>query len=457
MAMIILVLIVILGNKLVGKIKASRIIHIQLEAANVTMIEGEERPELSVKVTYPEKKKDKVLSREKKYTVKDFAKDLEEGRGAVIQCEGDGQTEGSYPIKIKVDKSVKNKKWSKKIAYDVKNGTLTVQSKAGVWDGTKFKRHDGTYVTESFITSMGKSYYFDAEGEMVTGWQTINDHKYYFDDDGVMHADEWAELDGGKAYLSSSGSALVGWLDLDGDVYYFDGDCKMVTGKKKIGTLKCKFGKDGKMISRKNDAVDPDKPMIALTFDDGPGERTEEVLDALEKNGARATFFVQGKNIPGNEHAIERMKEIGCEIGNHSYDHPQLTAIGSAKIKEQLGSTNKLVMDIIGEPCTVLRPPYGAIDDTVRKQAGMPMILWNIDTLDWKSRNKAKIIETTLKYTDDGDIVLLHDIHTESVDATLELIPKLIADGNQLVTVTEMATARGITLENGESYTDFNK
>ncbi|MDE6830114.1 MAG: hypothetical protein K2P34_07280, partial [Lachnospiraceae bacterium] len=100
-------------------------------------------------------------------------------------------------------------------------------------------------------------------------------------------------------------------------------------------------------------------------------------------------------------------------------------------------------------------PPYGAISDTMKASVGMPMILWNIDTLDWKTRNAEATVNTVMESVKDGDIILMHDIHTESVDAAVELIPKLIDAGFQLVTVSEMAAAKGIVLENGKSYTDF--
>ena len=102
-----------------------------------------------------------------------------------------------------------------------------------------------------------------------------------------------------------------------------------------------------------------------------------------------------------------------------------------------------------------MRPPYGAISSTLRKNAGMPLILWNIDTLDWKTRNARTTVDIVMKNVDDGDIILMHDIHTESVDAAIELIPKLLEKGYQLVTVSELAAYKNVTLENGEKYTDF--
>ena len=149
------------------------------------------------------------------------------------------------------------------------------------------------------------------------------------------------------------------------------------------------------------------------------------------------------------------MKEIGCELGNHSYDHPNLANLSADGVKKQIGDTNSKIKKIVGEEATVMRPPYGAISATLRENAGMPLILWNIDTLDWKTRNAKTTVDMVMKNVDDGDIILMHDIHTESVDAAIELIPKLLEKGYQLVTVSELAAYKNVTLENGEKYTDF--
>ena len=129
------------------------------------------------------------------------------------------------------------------------------------------------------------------------------------------------------------------------------------------------------------------------------------------------------------------MKETGCELGNHSYDHPQLTKLSADKIANQIGTTNDLIQQAAGSTATVMRPPYGAINDTVRSSVGLPMILWSIDTLDWKTRNAQSSIDTVMNDVQDGDVILMHDIHTESIDAALVLIPKLEEAGYQLVTV----------------------
>ena len=181
------------------------------------------------------------------------------------------------------------------------------------------------------------------------------------------------------------------------------------------------------------------------------------MIAALEKYNAHATFFMQGINIPGHEDVISKMVEAGCELGNHSYNHPELPKLSDADMRAQIGDTNNLIEKACGQTATVMRPPYGAINDALKKNVGMPMILWNIDTLDWKTKDANAVVNNVLQTADDGDIVLLHDIHGSSVDAALTLIPKLVDAGYQLVTVSEMAEARGIHMESGGVYTDFNK
>ena len=140
------------------------------------------------------------------------------------------------------------------------------------------------------------------------------------------------------------------------------------------------------------------------------------------------------------------MLKDGNELGNHSYDHQQLTKIDAEAIAKEVNDTNENIKNICGSPATVLRPPYGAINDTVKSSVGMPMILWNVDTLDWKTRNTQSTIDEVMRDLKDGDIILMHDIHTQTVDAALQLIPKLEEEGYQLVTVSEMAADKNKTL-----------
>lgn len=205
--------------------------------------------------------------------------------------------------------------------------------------------------------------------------------------------------------------------------------------------------------------VDPDSPMVCLTFDDGPSDSyTMDLLEALEEHDARATFYMLGKNVESgkkSEEIISKMKEIGCEISSHAWDHKQLTSLGESDVKKQITDTQEAIKKYSGENPITMRPPYGAINDSVKKNADAPMILWSMDTLDWKYLNADTVYNNTLRDVKDGDIILLHDIHKTSVEAAIKLIPALQKAGYQLVTVKEMAEAKGIEMENGKTYTDF--
>lgn len=422
----------------------------------VTIKQGEELPELRVKLSEKDSKKI-VLDKKKKYKVEDFFKDLEAGKGYTIKTKADPKTEGSYKTEVVFDKEIQKKldgEWKRKVKLTLKPGKIVVQNPIGQWEGKKFKKYDGSYVTEDFVVSKGKTYYFDADGNKAVGIHKIGGGTYAFDKKGVMQTG-WQKDDNGKYYMGENGAALIGWQEIKGKTYYFTADGKMATGKQKVGLAECEFNKKGELVSKKESSIDPKKPMVALTFDDGPGKRTGELLAQLEKYNAHATFFMLGQKVSSYPDVVKKMKEIGCELGNHSYSHQNLAKASVAGITDELGKTNAGIAQIAGEGATVMRPPYGAISDTLKSTVGMPMILWNIDTLDWKTRNAQKTIETTMNNVDDGDIILLHDIHTESVDAALQLIPKLQEAGYQLVTVSELAAAKGVTLENGGRYTDF--
>lgn len=431
---------------------------ITLVVNDVEILQDEAVPAMTVTAVCPEGQQEILLDESSGYKVKDLVQRMNLGDGISLTCEADGKEEGTFPVKLGFSDELSNEiktKWKDKIFLTTSDGSLKVKNKLGEWKGDKFQRYDGSYVENAFINSKGEQYYFGDDGKKVTGWQDINGQTYHFTKKGVMEKDTWKKKDGGKCYLNPNGTMAVGWMEFDDELYCFDEDGIMLTGKHQVGSSKCKFADDGKLVSRESE-IDPDKPMMALTFDDGPGERTGELLDVLERYDAHATFFMQGKNVKEYAKEIKRMKELECEIGNHSYDHPQLTleADGGAS---QIGRTNELLKDACGQSATVMRPPYGAVDDTVSASVGMPMILWNVDTLDWQTMSAQATIDNVLANADDGDIVLMHDIHSPSVDAAIELIPRLINNGYQLVTVTELAEARGIVLKNGVSYTDFNK
>lgn len=199
---------------------------------------------------------------------------------------------------------------------------------------------------------------------------------------------------------------------------------------------------------------DPSKPMVALTFDDGPySPVTDRILAKLEEYGGHATFFVVGNRVSTYSASVQRAVKDGCEIGNHTYEHKNLTKLTGVQIQKQLHDTDLAVAYYAGAATSLLRPVGGALNDTVRSSAGKPLINWSIDTLDWKNRNAASVKSRALNNVKDGDIILMHDLYKTTADACDTLIPELVNRGFQLVTVSEMAAAKGRTLQNGTLYT----
>lgn len=213
--------------------------------------------------------------------------------------------------------------------------------------------------------------------------------------------------------------------------------------------------KDGSGITatikiRVLEAIDPSKPMVAITYDDGPSdETTPKLLDVLEEKFAVATFFMLGNRISGNEAILQRSYAMGNELANHSYDHPQLTSLGSEGVAKQLGDTDELIKSACpGVERIIMRPPYGAFNDSVKSAAKRPIIMWSVDTLDWKTRNADSNYQACME-AKDGDIILMHDIHEATVAAAERIVTGLQEKGFQLVTVSELYEYRKGTYGEG--------
>ena len=319
---------------------------------------------------------------------------------------------------------------------------VSPEASQGTWtstDGIWYFLIDGTPYRGWLYDSDGHTYYFNnKDGSMKTGWLTWGGKKYYFDADGIMQ---------------------TGDITVDGKEYHLleDGSLEGFTAKATPTPVseKKKDEEDKTNASSNTDPAQKQKT-IALTFDDGPSSFTNRLLDCLEKNNAKATFFLVGKEIESFPDEVKRMEALGCEIGNHSYDHTDFTTLSAQDITGQIAKTDNLIMNLTGHGATVLRPPYGAINDTVSSTVGTPMIIWSVDTLDWKTEDAQKTIDNVLSCAQDGAIILMHDIYSTTVDAAETIVPKLIEEGYQLVTVHELAQAHGVTLETGIAYGSMN-
>lgn len=208
--------------------------------------------------------------------------------------------------------------------------------------------------------------------------------------------------------------------------------------------------------------LDPNKPMVALTFDDGPTPGvTSAILDTLEKYNARATFFVVGTRIAGSESTLKRAVSLGCEIGSHTWNHDTLTEISEDRARESLNKTNEAVFAACGYPIRSLRPPKGLSNDRVKALAGemgMALVFWNHSTHDYRIDSAEKIAsyvdfdKEDKKALEAGDIILLHDLRKPTRDAMEQVVSKLVGEGYQLVTVQELLNCSAGGFAPGKSY-----
>jgi peptidoglycan/xylan/chitin deacetylase (PgdA/CDA1 family) len=210
--------------------------------------------------------------------------------------------------------------------------------------------------------------------------------------------------------------------------------------------------------------VDPDKPMVALTFDDGPGfeyegsNSTERILKVLEKYNARATFFMVGDRI-NDETAYLLKKEVklGCELGNHTYNHKHY---GEKVTAKDISKASSAIKKCCGKAPTIFRCPGGNVTKVIEeecKKEKMPLAHWSVDTQDWKSHDAKKIYKRTMDGVYDGAIILMHDIYEETADAVEKIVPELVKRGYQVVTVSEMIEAKsGKPPKPGQQYKDWD-
>lgn len=203
--------------------------------------------------------------------------------------------------------------------------------------------------------------------------------------------------------------------------------------------------------------IDPNKPMVALTFDDGPSQYTPRIVDVLNKYNSKGTFFVIGSSVKSNKELIIDMIEDGHEIGNHSYNHKDLTTISKDELYKQIVGTDDLLEIYTGHRTKIMRPPYGKNNEIMNKNIYKPIILWSLDTRDWENKNAEVVKNNILNNVKDGDIILMHDLYDSTAEAVEMVVPELIKRGYQLVTVSELMEYQGINLVSGQVYRDkFN-
>lgn len=269
----------------------------------------------------------------------------------------------------------------------------------------------------------------DKVGTTTVGWHEDANGKWYQNADGTYYANGFQDIDGVTYSFDENGYMQTGWVSKGVNDYYFNDDGSYDPTQK--------------------------RPMLALTFDDGPGEYTQELLDCLEENNAHATFFMLGQNVSVYPDAPKRMLEIGCEIGSHSWDHTQLTTIDLDAVAKQFSDTDNALIEACGQAASVARAPYGDGNTDIYNTVAKPFFMWSLDTEDWKLMDADADYDAVMNGDlTDGSIILMHDIHQPSVQAAIRFIPELVAKGYKLVTVSEMAEAKNVDLQYA-CYVDF--
>ena len=205
--------------------------------------------------------------------------------------------------------------------------------------------------------------------------------------------------------------------------------------------------------------VEVEKPKyVALTFDDGPRYNTTgPLLDGLAKRGVVATFFVIGRQVEGNEDLICRMAADGHQIGNHTYSHVALQDLDPDAVVEEIQKTEVVLEHLVGEREFWLRPPYGLIDSSRAALVDTPMVYWTVDPEDWRILDSDRVAEAVVSKVESGDVVLLHDFYPTSVEAALEIVDRLAAEGYTFVTVEQLFRINGVAPQAGVLYASPEK
>ena len=196
-----------------------------------------------------------------------------------------------------------------------------------------------------------------------------------------------------------------------------------------------------------------DKKTVALTFDDGPSSKyNAQFLDVLARNKAHATFFMVGTMMNNCQKCVLDTYNSGNEVGSHTYNHMNIKKNNALDVNDNLKQVDDLFYKITNDHIKYVRPPYGSYSKENLENVNNPLILWNIDTEDWSHHDVDYIVNSVMENVQDGSIILMHELYETSLQALEVLLPRLYAEGYQVVSVSELANMKGKTLESGHAY-----
>ena len=278
---------------------------------------------------------------------------------------------------------------------------------------------------------------------------------YIIQDGRDMHVTGWAETNGKKWYAPAEGEYYCnGWQDIGGSTYHFDASGYAAQGWTAISYQQgCYFDEDCKYVPDKDNSK-----MICFTFDDGPTALTTQLLDILDENNVKATFFLLGSQVEKFGEVVTRMGNSGHMICNHSYDHAELIDADYETVQWEFNATDQLIAQYNnGVGAAAVRFPYGDYTEDRVAVTDRANILWDNDTYDWDTSDPYTVINNLYSELDGGNIILMHDMYDSTIEACRIVIPELISQGYELVTLDVMAASRGYTLEVGRTYFGFKE
>lgn len=308
----------------------------------------------------------------------------------------------------------------------------------------------GRLLVSQWMELEGNHYYLGDDGSFTKGWLKNGDY-YYFDLDSGARLEGLQSYEDDLYYLEPGTGKLLTdqWLKLSGEHYYLTNDGRFAKGKASTPDGDYFFDDDGRLLA------DLSRPLIHISYDDGPSYLSTGLLVFLDKEDVKVSFFYLGMMIPGKEHIVKRAYEAGHSIGSHSYNHPSFPGLSEEEIRWQIDSTDGLIADVIGVKASWFRSPYGETNARILKLIGKPTIHWDIDSEDWKDYSAKMITESILKYARDGGIILFHDTHENSIEASKLLIPLLKKEGYQIVNLETLFKVKGVEPELDQLYFGF--
>lgn len=222
---------------------------------------------------------------------------------------------------------------------------------------------------------------------------------------------------------------------------YFNYDNNYETIDIPLANLNIFFEKEKKVINEiilPNNDINYSEKVIALTFDDGPSKYTDDLIEYLHQNDCKATFFILGNKVSNYQDTLNKSISYGNEIGNHSYNHKWLIKLKKEEMINQIEKTQNLIYEYTGYIPTLIRPTYGSVNSTLKNSTNLKIVLWNVDTLDWKYKSVDKIVARATKNLKSGNIILMHDIYKRTYDAVKKIVPILKENGYKCVTISEL-------------------